>query len=94
MSGGGIRWIISWLVDGGVWRFESWNGNRWTIVKSPNTSTSDSNSLYEVSCLSSSFCTAVGVYYGPSTSDYYQTLIESWDGRRWTIVPSPNPPPT
>jgi hypothetical protein len=68
---------------------ESWNGKRWTIMKSPNTSTSDDNYLDEVSCVSSSSCTAVGSYYGASNG-YRQTLIESWDGRRWTIVSSPN----
>ena len=59
----------------------------WSIVSSPNVGT-DNNYLDGVACVSSSFCTAVGSYdNGSGTS---QTLIESFDGTSWSIVPSPN----
>ena len=65
---------------------ESWNGTSWSIVASPNTSSSQYNYLNSVSCVSSNSCTAVGNY---SNS---QTLVESWNGTSWSIVASPNVP--
>ena len=66
---------------------EQWDGTAWSIVPSPDTSASQSNHLYGVSCLSSTACTAVG---GASNGTAYQTLIEVWDGTAWSIVPSPD----
>ena len=66
---------------------ESWNGSTWSIVTSPNTSPTQSNELSGVSCSSPSACTAVGYYF---TAGGSQTLIESWNGSAWSIVPSPN----
>ncbi len=67
---------------------ESWNGSSWTIVPSPDVGT-NGNFLNAVSCVSASSCTAVGQY---ATSGGFPqlTLIESWDGTKWSIVPSPN----
>ena len=67
----------------------------WTIVSSPNATTTDRNELLGVSCVSTTFCMAVGDYgtgeragpAGPIT----QTLVEMWNGSVWTIVASPNP---
>ncbi len=67
---------------------ESWDGTRWSVVPSPSPGTS-ANYLEGVSCVSPDTCTAAGnAYYtnGPHTS-----LIESWDGSRWSVVPSPSP---
>jgi len=66
---------------------EQWNGTTWSIVSSPDTSSSQDNDLNGVSCFSASSCTAVGDYY---TGSYNQTLIEQWNGSAWSIVPSPN----
>ena len=66
---------------------ESWDGRRWSLMKSPNVSTSDYNQLYAVSCASSSSCAAVGRAHN-SRSGFQQTLTESWNGSSWTIVPS------
>ena len=67
---------------------ESWNGRTWTYVSSPN-ATPRSNVLASVSCTTSSSCVAVGFYvFG---SEYYKTLIESWNGFDWSVTPSPNP---
>ena len=68
---------------------ELWNGTRWSVVRSPNP-VAGSNEFNGVSCVSADACTAVGVSGtsgGPTT-----TLIESWNGRRWSVVPSPNGP--
>ena len=66
---------------------ESWDGRRWSLMKSPNVSTSDYNQLYAVSCASSSSCAAVGRAHN-SRSGFQQTLTESWNGSSWMIVPS------
>jgi hypothetical protein len=67
---------------------EHWDGSSWTIVVSPNNSTTQSHVLNAVTCTSATDCVAVGQYYG-STSRW-QTLIEHWDGSSWTIAISPN----
>ena len=67
---------------------EHWDGSSWSIVSSPNTSTT-LDSLNGVACTSSSQCWAVGDYYD-SNNHVDQTLIEHWDGSSWSIVSSPN----
>jgi hypothetical protein len=68
---------------------ERWDGSSWSIVSSPNTSTTEANVLLGVTCVSASECWAVGYYYGLDDL-ISQTLIERWDGTSWTIVNSPN----
>jgi hypothetical protein len=41
---------------------EAWNGSTWSLVNSPNSSSTQANLLSGVSCTSSSFCFAVGNY--------------------------------
>src|SRR5439155_9694487 len=48
------------------------------------------NRLDSVSCVAATSCTAVGSFL---TSNGTQTLIESWNGAAWSIVPSPNKSP-
>jgi RHS repeat-associated protein len=75
---------------------EQYNGTTWTIVTSPNTSTSKENVLNGVTCPASNKCYAVGYSCestnqctnGANVSD--QTLIEKWDGSTWTIDTSAN----
>jgi hypothetical protein len=64
---------------------ESSSGSDWSIQSSPNVAGS-SNSLAGVSCVSATFCDAVGNSYDGA----FQTLIETWNGTSWTIVPSPD----
>jgi len=68
---------------------ESWNGTGWSIVPSPNRP--GSNELRGVSCVSASACTAVGWSQSPASGAQPRTLVESWNGTAWSIVPSPNP---
>jgi hypothetical protein len=73
---------------------EKWNGTVWTIVSGPSTSVSnsDENFLYGVSCIDPSSCIASG--HWSNTGDVKDaTLIESWNGSAWSIVPSPNTSP-
>jgi hypothetical protein len=67
---------------------ESWNGTRWSVLPTPSPG-ARGNFLNGVSCVSPDTCTAAGEAFhsnGPTTS-----LIESWDGSRWSVVPSPSP---
>jgi uncharacterized repeat protein (TIGR01451 family) len=67
---------------------EQWNGSVWSIVSSPNVASSGDNYFSDVRCVATNNCFAVGVYVNGSSIN--QTLIESWDGTAWNIVPSPN----
>ncbi len=66
---------------------ESWNGTAWSLMPSPDPG-SLANTLYDVSCVSASDCTAVG-YYG-NVGGHPRTLVESWNGTAWSVIPSPN----
>jgi hypothetical protein len=66
---------------------EKWKAGGWSLVPSPNASSTQYNDLYGVSCVSSSFCMAVGDYYNGVD---YQTLTERWNGGTWVVVGSPN----
>ncbi|MHB8600677.1 MAG: hypothetical protein ACYDER_28210 [Ktedonobacteraceae bacterium] len=60
----------------------------WTIVPSPN-ATDYQNELSAVAAISATDVWAVGD--SESLRGPVVTLIEHWDGMRWTVVPSPNP---
>jgi hypothetical protein len=66
-----------------------WDGSTWTTVPSP--SPREENFLHSVSCVSARSCVAVGAYWGNGTFNLSRTLVETWDGSTWTLVPSPNP---
>ncbi len=53
---------------------EKWNGSSWSIQSSPNLEGKTFNSLADVSCSSSTACTAVGGH-----------LFERWNGTTWSI---------
>src|SRR5213078_4774245 len=62
---------------------EHYNGTRWSVVASPNVSTSDSV-LSGVVATSPSTVWAVGPYF-PKTGPT-KTLIKHYDGTRWGVV--------
>jgi hypothetical protein len=71
-------------------------GSGWTIVRSPNVSTSEAiaatpvaSVLEGVACASTTHCIAVGSYF--VNASHPKTLIEENTGSGWTIVSSPNP---
>jgi len=66
---------------------EHWDGTQWTIVRSPNVG-SNNNFLNSVTTVSANDVWAVGTSTNNSHID--KTLIEHWDGTRWSVVPSPN----
>ncbi len=68
---------------------ESWNGTSWSVVPSPSPGAGPGDVLAGVSCVSAAACTAVG-YYAIRVGRHYMTLVESWNGTSWSVVPSPN----
>jgi hypothetical protein len=67
---------------------EHYNGARWSVVSSPNPGTS-TNALFDVSTLPSGRAWAVGNFLDASLKP--RTLVESWDGQRWSVDSSANP---
>ena len=63
-----------------------WDGIRWAVVESPNTSASKPNVVSGVTCVAAAQCWAVGWAGGFA----FETLTARWDGTSWTKVPSPN----
>ena len=70
---------------------ERWNGSKWLVVPSPNASGATHNGLASVSCTSVTNCFAVGSFDKGSSP---KTLIERWNGAKWSVVPSPNRAPS
>ena len=70
---------------------EYWNGSSWSLVGFPLPVGSKGSAIEAISCTSSTACVAVGRYTG-SKGEFseWNTLIEHWDGSKWSIVPSPN----
>ena len=67
---------------------ESWNGTSWTMVASPDDS-STQNSLAWVSCTSPTFCVAVGYEDYPTSEP--TPLIDTWNGSSWSAASAPVP---
>lgn len=67
---------------------EQWNGQTWKIIASPNHSGNTDNGLSGVSCTSATNCTAVGHWSNDLAT---RTLVERWNGTKWSIVVSPSP---
>ena len=68
---------------------ERWNGTAWSIAPGPKPRAPGGTFLRAVSCTSRSDCIAVGsISYGRGR----RTFAERWNGFRWSIVVTPNPP--
>jgi len=71
----------------GVALAERWNGRNWAIQRTPTPTGSTSSELLDVSCTSRTFCIAVGWY--SSRRHASNTLVERWNGSRWSIQQTP-----
>jgi hypothetical protein len=65
-----------------------YDGHAWTDVPTPNVG-SGLNTLFGVDALTGGTAWAVGEALGPDFLP--RTLVEHFDGTRWTVVPSPTP---
>jgi hypothetical protein len=60
----------------------------WSTVPTPDPSPVQSNQLGSVSCVTTSFCMAVGSDAGASDDS---GLITEWNGTTWSLLPAPTP---
>ena len=67
---------------------ERWDGNRWSLQRVATPRGASYSSLSDVSCSSTSACTAVGSDFGRNLNGI---LAERWDGKRWTLQRTPRP---
>jgi hypothetical protein len=67
-----------------------WNGRKWRLVTAPNraTASGDTNVLSDVWCTSPASCWAVG---DSSRGSTHLNQILQWNGRMWSLVPTPEP---
>jgi hypothetical protein len=79
---------------GGQTLIEHWDGARWAVVSSPSPRAPPGRRPYAilraVTAISPSDVWAAGYSVVGVPATTLRTLIEHWDGRQWTIVPSPN----
>ncbi len=68
---------------------EHWNGQAWKVQTSPNPTGANTAGLTGVAATSATNAWAVGSYFQQGAGAL--TVIEHWDGKTWTIEPSPNP---
>ena len=67
---------------------ESSDGSHWSVVPSP--SPGISQTLVDgVSCAAQNACSVAG--NDNTKTAITKILVESWNGRRWSLVPTPNP---
>ncbi len=68
---------------------EHWDGASWSVIPSPNPG-SAGNYLYSVAALSPKNVWAVGNFLNIGES-FNRSLIEHWNGIKWSVITSPNP---
>lgn len=88
-------WAVGTYFRGGEYTLvEHWDGTDWSQVRSPSpgrNGTEANASLVSVAAVSPTDAWAVGSYADLLHHNSVKTLIERWDGARWSQVPSPNP---
>jgi hypothetical protein len=85
---------VGWATNNGVEEtlILHWDGTAWTRYPSPNIG-ANYNYLAEISAISANDIWAVG-YAGDVGGGVARTLTTHWDGTAWTLVLSPNTPPS
>lgn len=64
-----------------------WKGSSWTMLSTPNPADAEQQTLLEgVSCVSASFCMAVGRYR--TTAGGERPVAVKWNGSSWSLVTS------
>ena len=89
-------WAVGLITPGGPGvpalttpLIEHWNGKAWTVAKFPEPA--DGGQFNGVAATSASNVWAVGSTGANSIAAGQTTLIEHWNGKSWTRVPSPSP---
>jgi hypothetical protein len=68
---------------------ERWNGTKWAIQVTPNSSGAGGSQLTGVSCLTADVCVAAG--YDTDAAGTIVPLVETWNGAKWAIQAPPVP---
>ena len=68
---------------------EGWDGTTWSQTANQNPANVGYDGFFDIACPGAHACFAVGnsLVNGAPVS----TLVERWDGKTWSLVPSPNP---
>jgi hypothetical protein len=90
---------VGTFSSGSPWRestlAESWDGSSWSIQQTPDPSEATTYAVLDsVSCISASFCTAVGTSQSAEITNgehLIKALAENWNGSSWSIQSTPNP---
>ncbi|HYP39346.1 MAG TPA: S-layer homology domain-containing protein, partial [Chloroflexia bacterium] len=64
-----------------------WDGSSWQIIPTPSLRGATNNTLRGIAAFSANNAWAVGTYHNNARG---RTLVQHWNGSRWTVVPSPN----
>jgi hypothetical protein len=82
-------WAVGDYVSGGTAQalILHWNGAAWSLVPSPFIN-GLGNKLTGIKALAADNVWAVGVFEDFNSINH--TLVEHWDGTRWSVVPSPD----
>ncbi len=67
---------------------EAWNGTGWALQHAAAPPGAAENGLSDVSCVSASFCVAVGAHQDSAGGE--GSLAEIWNGTSWLIAATPN----
>lgn len=73
---------------------EHFDGKSWTVVPSPNAgpkSIFQSNRLFGLTANSAKDIWAFGSFFASDGSGHQMTLLEHWNGTKWSLARSPNP---
>jgi hypothetical protein len=85
-------WAVGWYFDAAQSLarnlIEHWDGGAWSVATnlagSDNSPQQNDNALFGVTCLSASYCWAVGNYQ--QSGQPLRTLIDQYDGTSWSLV--------
>jgi hypothetical protein len=75
----GIGSEVDSVNSGGAYA-ELWNGATWSAMTMPTVPAPSSTTLFSVSCVTTSFCVAVGQVTGP------EPIVEQWNGSAWSVA--------
>ena len=69
--------------------YAHWNGSGWTLSKPIGEPEGADINIRAMAAISASNVWAVGTAFYPG--DHWDTLIEHWNGTRWSVIPTPQP---
>jgi len=70
---------------------EHWDGTSWTVLPGPKPVGTTVAGLTAVSCVSTTSCTAVGLYATSGNRPHELPVAEHWNGANWTVQHVPLP---